>query len=166
MGWVPPPATDSDVDDWITSAWGTAITDALRWLLATSSTWNTSGIATGTGLAASGRVGLLSGTDWDNFNAKGNAQIVAASYTGNGADSRTIATLPAGTARLLVVANTTDGILTVSIGTNYHSISSGAGVAQGNVGATTVNFSGAAVLGGSAVGNINGRNYIVVAAGY
>jgi hypothetical protein len=47
-----------------------ALRDRLEWLLSDSDSWNTSGIGTGTGLAATGRVGLLSGTDWDTFNGK------------------------------------------------------------------------------------------------
>jgi hypothetical protein len=70
MGWSPPASTASEVGDWITSAWGTACTDCLRWLLSASDTWNTSGIAQGNGLAASGRPGLLSAADWDTFNGK------------------------------------------------------------------------------------------------
>lgn len=70
MGWATLSDAMIDAESPMNDTLWTAVQDRFDHLLSDSDSWNVAGIGTGTGLAASGRVGLLSGTDWDTFNSK------------------------------------------------------------------------------------------------
>jgi len=87
MAWDALTSAMTDADSPVNQTLMDAIRNRLDWLLSDSDSWNTSGIAQGTGLAASGVTGLLSGSTWGSLMG-----VATGNFSGNNTTNRTITT--------------------------------------------------------------------------
>lgn len=151
-----------------------AIVDRFSHLLTDSDSWNTGGIAAGTGLASAANVGLLSAADWTAFNANKNAncKIGGYSYVGNGAAADHIITPSPGLAviKLVILADVISNFYAVALqgSSKYIHLAPGGNPtmyarAANVLYVSNINF--AVGTAGAFNYNINGRTYYYVAIG-